>query len=89
MKQFCKDILEFLRSEYDDAYRFEIEHCPSKQADVHQTVELSILAGPGYKIKIKNKSMQYIFNLYVSNEYIGERNQYRWQKELIDIIEGG
>jgi hypothetical protein len=88
MKQFCKDVLEFLRSEYDDAYRFEIELQLSSDS-AHQVVELSILAGPGYKIKIKNKSMQYIFNLYVSNEYIGERNQYRWQKELIDIIEGG
>jgi hypothetical protein len=32
--------------------------------------------------------MQYIFSWYINGAYMGERNQYRWQKELIDMIEG-
>jgi hypothetical protein len=32
--------------------------------------------------------MNYFYELYKGNKFIKERNQYLWQKELIDLIEG-
>ena len=51
-------------------------------------VELSIKMSLIYSLTIVHESMMYIYDHYCSQEYIGERNQYRWQKELIDMIEG-
>lgn len=88
MKQFCEEVLKFLRLEYDDSYQFEVE-CRIARPSIGEMAELTITMNPGYKLKIVNDSMQYIFGWYLSGDYIGERNQYRWQKELIDMIEGG
>lgn len=87
MRQFCKDVLEYLQSEYDDSYKFEIE-CRIARQPIGEMAELSIITSPNYKLTIVNDSMQYLFGWYVIGEYMGERNQYRWQKELIDMIEG-
>lgn len=88
MVKFCEDVLEFLQSTYDDSYHFEIE-CRKARPPIYDMAELSITVSPNYKIKIINDWMQYIFGWYINGEFIKERNQYRWQKELIDIIEGG
>lgn len=93
MEQFCKDVLDFLNSEYGDSYSFEIKRrivCPPKLnvAD-NESVELIVKMSRTYQLVIVDYSMKYLFGIYRDGEYIGERNQYRWQKELIDMIEGG
>lgn len=88
MKKFCEDVLKFLEAEYSDAYKFEI----SQYSDIpseNDTVELTIRVCTNYKRKLSSTIMLYIFGWYQSGLFIEERNQYRWQKELIDIIEGG
>ena len=86
MNQFCLDVLEFLNSEYGDGYEFSIEK--TKSLNTEDSVALTIKVGRGYFIKADNRSMMFVYGCYRSGEYIGEHNQYRWQKELIDIIEG-
>ena len=91
MKQFCEDVIAYLTSEYDDGYQFSINlrtECPSYLVPMPYKVELSIKMTPIYSLTIVHESMMYIYGHYCSQEYIGERNQYRWQKELIDLIEG-
>lgn len=86
MNQFCLDVLEFLNNEYDDSYEYSIER--TKKLNAEDELVLTIKFCRGYFIKADNRSMMFVYGCYRSGEYIGERNQYRWQKELIDIIEG-
>ena len=86
MNQFCLDVLEFLSSEYNDGYEFSIEK--TKSLNTEDEIVLTIKISRGYFIKADNRSMMFIYGCYRSSEFIEERNQYRWQKELIDIIEG-
>lgn len=86
MNQFCLDVLEFLNSEYDDGYEFSLEK--TKRLNEEDYITLTVKIGRGYFIKADNRSMMFVYGCYCSGEYIGERNQYRWQKELIDMIEG-
>ena len=86
MKRFCKDVLNFLESEYDDSYRFEIEY-KSTLNSKNDTVELIIIFNSNYKRKLTYDLMFFIFGWYCNGSFIEERNQYRWQKELVDIIE--
>lgn len=91
IEHFCNKVIEFLKSEYQDSYVFRIEQrviTPPAILPNNEKIELTVLINPMYKIKITNDSMQYIFNLYCNSEFIEERGQYRWQKELIDMIEG-
>ena len=92
MEQFCKDVIDFLQSEYSDAYEYKLERHVALPPSLAQynlpKVELWIKLGCYYTLKIVNKNMQYLFNLYNSGEYIQERSMWRWQKELIDMIEG-
>ena len=92
MNQFCKDILEFLKAEYSDAYEYGIEEYaalpPILAQHSYPKIELWVKLGPYYTLKITNENMQYLFSLYNSGEYIQERKQWRWQKELVDMIEG-
>lgn len=87
MEQFCKDVLDFLQSEYSDAYEYDLE--VSRSLHSSDTVELKIKVNPGYKIKINDYCMQYLFSVYRSGKYFQERHQRQWQKELVDLIEGG
>ena len=92
MKQFCEDVVKFLESEYNDSYRFEIKRwvaVPPKLVQNPERAELIITINPHYKLTIVHESMWYLFGWYRSGEFIEERHQYRWQKELIDMIEGG
>jgi hypothetical protein len=93
MKQFCEEVLKYLKSEYDDSYQFEVKCwlCAPPQLGVpnNEKAELTIKMSPGYEYVITEKSMYYLFGCYRDGLYIGERNQYVWQKELIDMIEGG
>lgn len=93
MNQFCKDVIDFLMSEYGDAYEYHIEkHItlpPYLDPNGFSTkVELWVKFNPCYTLKIVNENMQYLFSLYNAGEYIQERKQWQWQKELIDMIEG-
>lgn len=83
-KQFCEDVLKFLKSEYNDGYEFNIE---LKQDLWSSTVELKIKSG-GFTNTIISSYMSYFFELYRQKEFIEERSQFKWQKELIDLIEG-
>ena len=88
-------MLNFLRSEYDDSYKFEIERQTTISMElmrgdaVNGKVELIVSTSPCYKLRIVNDNMQHLFSLYRTGEFIEERGQYCWQKELIDMIEGG
>ena len=88
MKQFCKDVLAFLESEYNDSYCFNIEYYSTLDRN-KDSVKLIIESSPRYKTIIDDYAMFCIFGWYRSGDFIEERNQYRWQKELIDMIEGG
>jgi hypothetical protein len=89
MNQFCKEVIKFLHSEYNDAYIFELERrCTIAKSWESDDIELIIKINPNYKIKIPCGSMNHIFELYKTGDYIEERKQYLWQKELIDMIEG-
>ena len=92
MNTFCKDVIAFLQSEYGDAYEYKLEkHVslpPSFAPFSFPKVELWVKLGPHYTLKVVNENMQYLFGLYNSGEFIEERGQYMWQKELIDMIEG-
>lgn len=83
MKQFCKDVLDFLESEYNDAYEFKLE---LKETMTSQNAELRIKSNSYTRI-IANCYMQYFYKRYLEKEYLQENNQFRWQKELIDLIE--
>ena len=93
MKQFCEEVLKYLKSEYDDSYQFEIKcwlTCPPRLGvPRNEKAELTVKMSPGYQYVIVDHNMQYLFGCYQDGLYIGERNQYVWQKELIDMIEGG
>lgn len=86
MNQFCKDVLDFLHSEYDDSYEYRIERTTS--INTEDELLLTVKICQGYYLKADNRTMMFIYGCYRAGEYLGERNQYRWQKELIDVIEG-
>lgn len=87
MNKFCKDVIDFLLSEYDnDAYNFNIEITNTLAG--RQTTELFIKAGKYYTIKLNSLCMNYLHTLYIVGEFIEEDKQYKWQKELIELIEG-
>ena len=54
-----------------------------------ERIELKIEMSPRYRLTICTDSMHYLFKLFMEGEYLEDRKQYRWQKELIDMIEGG
>ena len=86
MKQFYKDVIDFLKSEYNDAYEYRLEVNRSiKRPD---EVELKIRICGTMVVLVGTESLQHIRSLYESEIFIEERNQYLWQKELIDLIEG-
>lgn len=84
MEYFCEDVIYFLASEYDNTYHFEIENNPVGLID---DITLRITTDNYVKV-IDGGAMQFIYALYRLHAYSKERNQYTWQKELIDIIEG-
>jgi hypothetical protein len=84
MKQFCKDLLDFLWSEYNDAYEFKLE---LRETMTSEQAELRIRSD-NYTRVIASCYMQYFYRVYLEKEYIQERKQFKWQKELIDLIEG-
>ena len=93
MRNFCNEVIKYLESEYDDSYQFEARVWTALPNGLingtNEKAELIIKMSPHYRLIISNESMFYLLGWYLSGEYIGERNQYRWQKELIDMIEGG
>lgn len=92
MEQFCKDVLDFLESEYNDSYDFELKRrvtMPARLGGDNEHLELVIKMSRSYQLVLVDYSMKYLFGCYRAGEFIKERNQYRWQKELIDMIEGG
>ena len=89
MEQFCKVVVEFLQSEYPASYTFKIERqWAPLDFRPDSFVRLSISMCPNYKLIISDYYMQYLYMLYRSGKFIEERQQYLWQKELIDLIEG-
>ena len=86
MEQFCKDVIRFLKSLYSDEYYFEIEVGPA--TGLIDDITLRIETDDNYVRVINGGATQYVYALYRLGGYIEERNQYAWQKELIDIIEG-
>lgn len=92
MNQFCKDIIEFLESEYNDAYSFKLERYialpPQFRPFNKERYSLIIDMSLRYRKIIVDDNIRYIYKLYQEAEYLEERKQYKWQKELVDMIEG-
>lgn len=92
MERFCKDIIEFLQSEYNDSYSFKLErYCalpPKINPSNKEHLKLIIDVSPMYRKIIVDDNMQYIFKLYLEGGFFRDRDQYLWQKELVDMIEG-
>lgn len=92
MGKFCESVIDFLQSEYNDGYSFKIERYmalpPEFRPFNKERIELKIDISPRYKITICDDSMRYLFKLYLEGEFLEDRKQYRWQKELVDMIEG-
>lgn len=86
MREFCKQLLEFLQSEYGDGYDFQCD--VFNDVTCGEDAQLEINFSSSYRVIVGRNSMKYLFGLWKSNRYVEERNQYLWQKELIDIIEG-
>ena len=92
MGSFCEKVIDFLQSEYNDGYSFKIERYmalpPEFRPFNKERIELKIDISPRYRITICDDSMRYLFKLYLEGEFLEDRKQYRWQKELVDMIEG-
>ena len=92
MGNFCKSVIDFLQSEYDDGYSFKIERYmalpPEFRPFNKERIELKIDISPRYKITIGDDSMRYLFMLFLEGEFLEDRKQYKWQKELVVMIEG-
>lgn len=92
MGKFCESVIDFLQSEYNDGYSFRIERYmalpPEFKPFNKERIELKIDISPRYKITICDDSMRYLFKLYLEGAFLEDRKQYRWQKELVDMIEG-
>jgi hypothetical protein len=89
---FCDDVIKFLESEYNDSYQFEIKRraaLPGNLIANHEKAELTVRFNRCCSLILVDENMQYLFGRYRDGEFIKERNCYRWQKELIDMIEGG
>lgn len=86
MEQFCKDVITFLESEYSDAYYFNLT--AHQEITGIKYIELKIRVDNHYTKIISDKVMEYIYQLYAGSDYLDDRKQYKWQKELIDMIEG-
>ena len=91
--KFCEDVIKYLESEYDDSYRFEVKRWVAMPCGLIQgnseKAELTVKFNNHYSLIVVNENMHYLFGRYRDGEFIEERNCYRWQKELIDMIEGG
>jgi hypothetical protein len=74
IKQFCKDVLKFLKSEYSDSYTFEIELTEQRYSCV---AELKIKT-QGFTRIIHSSYLNYFFELYRHQDYIEERKQFKW-----------
>ena len=90
--EFCEDVVKFLESEYSDSYRFEVKRWVAMPCGLihgnNEKAELTIRYDSHYSLIVVNENMQYLFGRYRDGEFIEERGQYLWQKELIDMIEG-
>ena len=86
MEQFCKDLIEFLKSQYDDTFCFDI----TTYSDISglRDIELKIEMSNSYTKIINGSVMDGIYRLYKTGHYYSLRKEFAWQKELIDIIEG-
>ena len=82
--QFCQEVLNFLRSEYQDSYTFEIEYYESPG---HTETVLKI-KNSGFIRTISDEYMCHFYTLYRLGKFLEDRGQYLWQKELVDLIEG-
>lgn len=92
MGSFCEKVIDFLQSEYNDGYSFKIERYmalpPEFRPFNKERIELKIDISPRYRITICDDSMRYLFKLFLEGDFLEDRKQYRWQKELVDMIEG-
>lgn len=85
-KQLAKEVLEFLKSQYNDDYQFIFNVSYNFDGDEEIWLSVCDKNGKGLKV-ITDNFLRYIFNI-TPMEYIEERKIWLWQKELIDEIEG-
>lgn len=89
--KFSTAVLEFLKEKYTTDYSFTIEkeQSPSDKSYQNERMTLVIEMTPQYKITVVDATLRHLYKLYKSGSYVEERNQYTWQKELVDIIDKG
>ena len=82
------EVIKFLEDDYGSDFfdTFNLERTIDAHSD---SIVLIIKVTPRYAIKISTNSMKYLFELYCAGDFIPERGQFTWQKELVDMIEGG
>ena len=89
MGNFCKSVIDFLQSEYNDGYSFKIERYmalpPEFRPFNKERIELKIDISPMYKITICDDSMRYLFKLYLEGEFLEDRKQYRGGRRNLSI----
>ena len=89
MGNFCKSVIDFLQSEYNDGYSFKIERYMALHPEFRpfnkERIELKIDISPMYKITICDDSMRYLFKLYLEGEFLEDRKQYRGGRRNLSI----
>lgn len=92
MIEFCEKIKQFLESQYDDSYQFEVERyiaLPNEFAPFNkERVTIKIKYDKLHSRTIVDSNVRHLYQLYKSGYYYPERGEFAWQKELIDMIEG-
>ena len=78
------DCYKFLCANYK--YTFEFEAFTGLEAE--EFGQLKIFDNSGYVKTLSGNIMMGIFYMWLSPSYIEDRQQFNWQKELIEWIEG-
>lgn len=89
MIEFCNKVKQFLESQYDDTYQFEVERyiaLPNEFAPFNK--ERATLKIWCNNFLSRTYSIEHLYRLYELGYYYPERGEFAWQKELIDMIEG-
>lgn len=84
---FMCECVKYLHTQYPDSYTFEIEAYTGLEYD-ESFGKMKIFHKGTYIKEIEDSLMQNIFFQWLRPTYIQERQQYDWQKELVDLIEG-
>lgn len=87
MEKFYKELDSFIRTTYSDHFHCEWEI--DSRLEMFTKEKLHIYYDDKYLRTISSRDIEHLLFLFAGGEYIEERQMYLWQKELVDILEGG